>query len=114
MVLSKVELGEGVQVMAGVVIQARTSVGRDTIINTSATVDHDCVSEEDCHICPGVILSGGVTVGKKTMIGAGSTVVPGTSVGKNSIIAAGSIVYKDVPDNARFVQSRNEIVDKRI
>src|SRR3990172_7312079 len=57
------KLGEGAQIMAGVVIQPNTLVGENTIVNTSATVDHDCIIGRDVHICPGVIVSGGVSIG---------------------------------------------------
>lgn len=35
-------LGEGAQVMAGVVIQIGCSFGPNSIVNTRATIDHDC------------------------------------------------------------------------
>lgn len=40
-----------------------------------------------------------IVLGKGAWIGAGAIVLPGISVGKNSIVAAGSIVTKDVPDD---------------
>jgi acetyltransferase-like isoleucine patch superfamily enzyme len=32
-------------------------------------------------------------------LGAGTMVMPGVTIGKNSIVAAGSVVTKDIPDN---------------
>ena len=49
-------IGEGTQVMAGAVIQMGTNVGSHSVINTSASIDHDC------------------KIGKNCMIGAGSVV----------------------------------------
>ena len=37
-----VKLGEGVQVMAGAIIHSGSQIGSNTIINTQASVDHDC------------------------------------------------------------------------
>ena len=106
LISSDVYLDEGVQIMAGVIIQPGTIIGRNCIINTGAIVDHDCKILENCQIAPGVILNGGVTVGHNTHIGTGASVIESISIGSNSLIAAGSVVFKDVPDNTTFIQVR--------
>jgi maltose O-acetyltransferase len=40
-----------------------------------------------------------IIIGDNVWIGGGVTVLPGVSIGKNSVIGAGSVVTKDVPDN---------------
>lgn len=42
---------------------------------------------------------GKVTIGKNTMIGAHSTVMPGITIGDNVIIGAYTFVNKDIPSN---------------
>ncbi len=37
-----VQIGKGTAIMAGVIINSSTSIGDYTIINTKASVDHDC------------------------------------------------------------------------
>ena len=106
LISSDVYLDEGVQIMAGVIIQPGAKIGRNCIINTGAIIDHDCKISENCQIAPGVILNGGVTVGKNTHIGTGSSVIESISIGSNSLIAAGSVIYKDVPDNTTLIQVR--------
>jgi maltose O-acetyltransferase len=39
-----------------------------------------------------------VSIGEGAWIGAGAIILPGTSVGKCSIVAAGSVVTRDVPE----------------
>jgi sugar O-acyltransferase (sialic acid O-acetyltransferase NeuD family) len=106
LISSDVYLDDGVQIMAGVIIQPGSKIGRNSIINTGAIVDHDCKIQENCQIAPGVILNGSVTVGHNTHIGTGTSVIESISIGSNSIIAAGSVVYRDVPDNTTFIQVR--------
>ena len=101
-----VKLEEGVQIMAGSVIQNNVSIGTDTIINTGALIDHDCNIERDCHIAPGVVCSGGVFIDQGVHLGTGSKVIQNISLGKNSIIAAGSIIYKDVAANQKIIQKQ--------
>ena len=101
-------LGEGVQVMAGVVIQSSVKIGKDSIINTGAIVDHDCNILKNCHLSPGVVCSGGVLIGENTHVGTGSIVIECISIGKNSIIAASSVVYRDVPDGMVLIQKKQQ------
>jgi len=100
----EVNIGDGVQIMAGAIIQPRTNIGADCIINTGARIDHDCEIGINCHVCPGATLAGGVHIGPRTIVGAGVTVIPGITIGADSLIAAGSIVTKDIPSNSRVSQ----------
>lgn len=110
-VASDVILGEGAQVMAGVVIQSGATVGRDTIINTGAIVDHDCVIAENCHLAPGVVCSGGVSVGRNTHIGTGVKVIQGINIGERSVIGAGSTIYKNVPAGMLVKQTFSTVMN---
>jgi sugar O-acyltransferase (sialic acid O-acetyltransferase NeuD family) len=96
-----VEIGVGSVVMAGCVVNSDTHLGRQVIVNTGATVDHDCRIEDAVHIAPGCHLCGGVSVGKGSLLGAGSTVTPGVRIGGKAIIGAGSTVIRDVADDAK-------------
>ena len=90
-------LEEGIQVMAGAVIQACARIGVNAIINTSASVDHDCVIGAHSHIAPGATLSGGVVIGKEVHVGTGAILKQGVKVGDGAVIGAGSVVLHDVP-----------------
>lgn len=96
-----VTIGPGSVVMAGCVVNVDTHLGAQVIINTGATVDHDCRIEDAVHIAPGCHLCGGVSVGRGSLLGAGSTVTPGVSIGCEVIVGAGSTVIHDVADEAR-------------
>ncbi len=93
--------GEGVQIMAGAVIQNGCVIGDNAIINTGSILDHDCMVGEHVHIAPGAVLSGGVTVGPMTHVGTGATVIQGIRIGQGAVIGAGSVVVDDVPAYAQ-------------
>jgi len=99
-----VNLGEGVQVMKGCILQHDVSIGEDTIINTGSIIDHDCSIGSNCHIAPGSVLSGGVSVGNNVHIGTGSTIIQNVKIGHNVIIAAGSVIYKDIEPNTTYIK----------
>ncbi len=75
-------------------------MGRATIINTSASIDHECVIGKGCHIAPGANLAGLIRVDDFSFIGIGTVILPEITIGKDVIIGAGSVVTKDIPDNS--------------
>lgn len=100
-IASDVVPGEGAQIMAGAVIQPGSSIGINSIINTRASVDHDCIIGDHVHIAPGVTLSGGVSVETGSHIGTGATVIQGVSVGRGCLVAAGAVVTKVLVEGAK-------------
>lgn len=99
-IASDVVIGAGAQVMAGVVIQPGVRLGVDSIVNTHASIDHDCDIGPHAHVAPGATLSGNVVVGESSHIGAGATVIQGIVVGRESLVAAGAVVVANVSDRA--------------
>lgn len=102
-VAEEVELAEGVQIMAGVVIQPGVSLGAATIVNTGASVDHDCWIGDFCHLAPGVTLSGDVEVNRGTHIGTGAVVIEAVVIGRNCVVAAGATLYRDLADDSTYI-----------
>lgn len=93
----EVILSEGSQIMAGSILQCRVSIGVNVVINTRASVDHDCKIGVHAFIGPGVTLCGGVCIGDNAFLGAGAVILPGITVGGNAIVSAGAVVTRDVP-----------------
>lgn len=92
-------IDEGSVVMANVVVNADAKVGKGVILNTACVIEHDNIIEDFVHISPRVALAGNVKVGKLSHMGIGSCTIQGVTIGKNSIVGAGSIVKFDVEDN---------------
>ena len=46
------------------------------IVNTGASVDHECVIGDAVHLAPGARLAGRVTVGEAAWVGIGAVVKP--------------------------------------
>jgi UDP-perosamine 4-acetyltransferase len=99
-VASDVVLGSGVQIMAGAIVQSGTVLEDAVILNTNASVDHDCTIGQHSHIAPGATLCGAIKVGRDVFIGAGSTVLSGLSLGNGAVIAAGSTITSNVAPGA--------------
>ena len=95
-------LGEGAQIMAGAVVQCGAEIGANSIVNTRASVDHDCRIGNSVHIAPGAALSGAVLVGDRSHVGTGAIIIQGVRIGADCLIPAGAVVLRDVPDGARW------------
>jgi len=100
-VSARAEVGAGVIVMAGSVVQTGGRLSENVIVNTSASVDHHCCLGAHAHIAPGAVLSGGVTVGTGAHLGTGCVIIQQIRIGEGALVGAGAVVLADVPDGGR-------------
>jgi sugar O-acyltransferase (sialic acid O-acetyltransferase NeuD family) len=94
-----VELGFGVVMMAGVIVNPLAKIGNFTFFATGCQVEHDCIIEEFASVSAGSIMGGYVTIGKFSAITLGVTILDRLKIGENSVIGSGSLVLKDIPNN---------------
>jgi UDP-perosamine 4-acetyltransferase len=97
--------GEGTFIAAGAIVNPGTKIGRNVIINTSASVDHDCEIGDFVHIAPGVTLSGGVKVGNETHIGTGANVIQYVKIGEKCMVKAGTLLSQDLEKGKTWEKS---------
>lgn len=93
-----VSLATDCQLMAGTVIQTGTSIGANSVVNTRASIDHDCQIGRHVFVGPGAVLCGAVHLGTGSFIGAGAVLLPGVRIGEGAVVGAGATVTRDVPD----------------
>ena len=98
-----VEIGIGSVVMAGVVANSSTRIGKGCIINTSSSLDHDNVIEDYVHISPGVRTAGSVEIGKRTWVGIGSVISNNVNICSGCKVGAGAVVVKDITEPGTYV-----------
>lgn len=91
-------LGSGIAIMPGAIINADVTIHDDTVINTGSSIDHDCTIGKAVHVAPGCNLSGKVTVGDGTFLGTGTKVIDRISIGSWSILGSGAVVVRNFPD----------------
>lgn len=96
-------IGDGSVVMQGSVVQSCAHIGKHCIVNTGASVDHDCEVADFVHIAPHATVLGGVKIGEGSWIGAGAVVKQYVTIGRNCMIGAGAVVLENVPDGATVV-----------
>ncbi|GAH39942.1 unnamed protein product, partial [marine sediment metagenome] len=72
-----------------------------------------CKIGDNCHIAPGVHISGSVNIGELSFIGIGATIIQGIKIDKNVTIGAGSVVIDDIHDNVIIVGNPAKIVKNK-
>jgi sugar O-acyltransferase (sialic acid O-acetyltransferase NeuD family) len=98
-----VQLGDGVTIMAGCILNADACLGENVVINTGSIIEHDCQIGDHVFIGPGVRLGGTVDIGSGAHVGLGAVVRQNIQIGKEAVIGAGAVVVKDVPDKTLVV-----------
>ena len=99
-----VHLGEGVQILNGVIINSGSTIDYQTIVNTGVIIEHGCKIGSNCHLAPGVIVCGDVRIQDKVFIGPGAILSRGIEIGEGSIIGAGSKILKNIKPHTKVIQ----------
>ena len=98
-----VVMGPGSVIFAGAIIQPETRIGAHVIVNTGATVDHDCCLEDYVHVCPGSHLAGGVILKTGVMMGIGAVAIQEVEIGEGTVVGAGAVVIHHLPSHITAV-----------
>ena len=91
---------------------AGSIVGANVIVNTRASLDHECWIGDHVHLAPGVVLSGMVTVEEGAHIGTGAILIQGVRVGARALVPAGAIVLGNVPAGGRADRAGRETLGR--
>jgi sugar O-acyltransferase (sialic acid O-acetyltransferase NeuD family) len=90
----------GCQILAMAAIGEEARIGSYTIVNTNASVDHECVLGDGVHVMPGATLAGLVELGDYVTVGSNATILPRMKVGPEAFIGAGAVVTRAVAPGA--------------
>lgn len=93
----------GAQILIGAVVCADARIGKCVIVNTAASIDHECRIGDGSHIAPGARLAGLVRVGERVFVGTGAIVLPRINIGDDAVIGAGAVVTRDVPASSTVI-----------
>lgn len=109
-----VKVGQGVTLLAGVIVGPNVSFDDYVMLNTGVIVGHDSQIGRTTCVMPAVAISGEVTIGQGVYIGVGASIINRIEVGDGTVVSAGSVVFSSLPKHvtamgmpARIVR-RNE------
>ncbi len=96
-VLDRCDVGPGSVLLAGTVLTADVTVGAHVVTMPHVVLTHDCRLDDFATVCAGVVLGGGVHVGRAAYLGMASSVREGLTVGDRAVVGMGAVVLRDVP-----------------
>jgi len=109
------EIGKGTRIHAPVWIGKKVKIGCRVLIQAFVFIPDRVTIQDDVFLGPGVVFTNDkrppsygkywadTLVKKGASIGASATILPGITIGIKSIIGAGSVVTKDVPNGETWV-----------
>ena len=110
-----VTIGAGSVLMAGVVVNSDSKIGDFCILNTKASLDHDCVMHDFSSLAPQATTGGNVTIGAFSAVSMGAAIIQGLKLGEHSVLGAGALAVDDIPGHciaygipARVIRKRKE------
>lgn len=78
-------------------------IGRNTILNTAAVIEHEVTIGENSHIGPNATISGRCKIGDLVFVGVGATTKDYVTICSNVIVGAGAVVVKDIAEPGIYV-----------
>jgi UDP-3-O-[3-hydroxymyristoyl] glucosamine N-acyltransferase len=97
-------LGQGVIVLAGVLIDQAVHVGDCCYLDQGVKLGEECVLGANNYLAAGATLGGGVRLGRDNFLGLDVTVTDGVVLGDGNFVNAKTLVYKDLGDRQRLVE----------
>lgn len=88
------------------IVNAQAEIGKGVILNTACIIEHECRISDYVHIAPGVVLSGNVSVGDDSFLGANSVVRQNLTISSGNVIGAGSVVTSNVLEKGIWVGNK--------
>ena len=96
---NNVKIGDNVTVKCGVFLWENIIVENNVFIGPNVTFTNDKYPKSK--VKPDFFLK--TILREGCSIGANATILPGITIGKNSLVGAGSVVTKDVPANVKII-----------
>lgn len=98
----EVTIEKGTVIMANVVVNPGSRIGKHCIINSGAILEHDNYIGDYAHISVGAKLAGTVNIGKNVWIGVGATISNNLFICDNCVVGAGGVVIKNIEETGTY------------
>lgn len=93
----------GVNLMPFSAVYNCTKIGKGALINSFASVHHDCIVGDFTEVSPGSRVLGRSKIGAFCSLGANSVVLPKIEICDNVTIGAGAVVTKSISHEGTYV-----------
>ena len=102
-VSERAEIGNGSVICAGSIISVDLKIMQHVIVDWNCTVGHDVTMESFVTLYPNVNVSGNTKIEECVELGTGTQIIQGKTIGRDTIVGAGSVVVRDLPSGCTAV-----------
>ncbi len=102
------EIGEGVFIMPGAVIEPFSLIGANTFIWSNVVIAHHARIDENCWIASGAVVSGGARVKRNCFLGVNATIVNKVVIEEYNIIGAQTLIAKNTSAHGVYISRPGE------
>lgn len=100
-----VRIGEGSLICANNMITCDIVIGKFVLLNLSCTLGHDTIIKDFCAFMPTCNISGECVIEEGTYCGTGVKIINKITIGRDTIVGAGSVVVRSLPSGCTAVGS---------
>ena len=97
------EIGEGVCLLPGSILDRNVKIKANVLINVSCTIAHDSTVEQHSFLSPRVAIAGFVTIGKRCNIGINATIIDNINITNDVQIGGGAVVISSINKRGLYV-----------
>jgi maltose O-acetyltransferase len=112
-----IEIGHHVAINRGCELYTSYHLAKKIVIGNHVTLSPNVIfygAAQDYHYQPMPDIAGDIIVEDNCWICANSIILPGVTIGKGSVIGAGSVVTNDIPPNSVAVGNPARVIKERI
>ncbi len=97
------KIGDGSFLAHGSFVGSEVRLGKGTILNTHAVIEHNAVIGDFCNIAPNATILGQCIIGDNVSIGAGAVIRNNVKICSDVAIGMGAVVVKDITEAGTYV-----------
>jgi sugar O-acyltransferase (sialic acid O-acetyltransferase NeuD family) len=90
-------------------IQPFATIGENVTLWSGNHIGHHSEIADDVFIASHVVVSGGVSIGRRTFVGVNVTIRDHVKIGADCVLGAGALILNDIPDGSVVSPQATEI-----
>ena len=107
-IASNVTIGKNCFIFEDNTIQPYVSIGNNVVVWSGNHIGHHSQISDNCFITSHVVISGGVRIEENCFLGVNSTLRDHITIGKRSVIGAGALILSNVDPDGVYLAAETE------
>lgn len=111
--LTEESIGDNNMILEDNTIQPLVKIGNNNVLWSGNHIGHDVQIKDNCYITSHVVISGFTIIENNCFLGVNATLRDAITIGEKSLIGAGSIIMKNTEPESVILPARSTKLDKK-